>query len=190
MHGAQIGRRLSVHGRMNLYVHRAARITIGNDVRMKSGFGHNPVGAARRLGLWVGKDGHLRIGNGVAMSNCTIVCMNSVTIHDQAFIGGGVDIFDTDFHSIDPQLRQLRPDPDVRVASVIIGSRSFIGGRSIILKGVEIGAGAVIGAGSVVRQNVPAGEIWAGNPARPIGQVKPRSDKNRRPLTTGRVSEG
>ena len=38
----------------------------------------------------------------------------------------------------------------------------------IILKGVHIGNNVIIGAGSVVTKDIPANEIWAGNPARKI----------------------
>ena len=36
----------------------------------------------------------------------------------------------------------------------------------MILPGLTIGEGAMIGAGSVVTKDVPAGELWIGNPAR------------------------
>lgn len=47
-----------------------------------------------------------------------------------------------------------------------IGRNCFIGGRSMILPGVEIGDNCVVGAGSVVTKSVPPRCIVAGNPAR------------------------
>lgn len=49
-----------------------------------------------------------------------------------------------------------------------IGQNCFIGGRSLILPGVEIGDNCVVGAGSVVTRSVPPRSIVAGNPARVI----------------------
>lgn len=46
-----------------------------------------------------------------------------------------------------------------------IGSRCFIGGRSLILPGISIGDDCIVGAGSVVTRDVPDGSIVAGNPA-------------------------
>lgn len=47
-----------------------------------------------------------------------------------------------------------------------IGANCFIGGRSLILPGVEIGDNCVVGAGAVVTKSVPARSLVAGNPAR------------------------
>lgn len=47
-----------------------------------------------------------------------------------------------------------------------IGENCFIGGRSMILPGVNIGDNCVVGAGSVVTKSVPPRSVVAGNPAR------------------------
>lgn len=111
----------------------------------------------------------LRIGAGVRMSGTTICAAERVTIGDRCVIGADVIIADTDFHALDPVLRASPADAvHAAVRPVTIGSDVFIGGRSIILKGVQIGQGAVIGAGSVVAIDVPGGMTVAGNPARII----------------------
>ena len=52
-----------------------------------------------------------------------------------------------------------------------IGEDVFIGAHSIILKGVTIGARSIVGAGSVVTKDIPADEVWAGNPAKCIRKL-------------------
>ncbi|WP_236019550.1 acyltransferase [Fuscibacter oryzae] len=47
-----------------------------------------------------------------------------------------------------------------------IGEDAFIGGRSIILPGVEIGAGSMVAVGSVVTKSVPPRTLVGGNPAK------------------------
>ena len=44
----------------------------------------------------------------------------------------------------------------------------WIGAGSVLLSGVKIGRGAIVAAGSVVTKDVPACEIWGGNPAAKI----------------------
>ena len=53
----------------------------------------------------------------------------------------------------------------------IIEDDVLIGANSVILEGVRIGAGAVVAAGSVVTQDVPAGVVVAGSPAKIIKDV-------------------
>jgi acetyltransferase-like isoleucine patch superfamily enzyme len=55
---------------------------------------------------------------------------------------------------------------DERRAGITIGDNVWIGCGVTVLPGCEIGSNAVVGAGSIVTKNVPAGTIWAGNPAR------------------------
>ena len=54
-------------------------------------------------------------------------------------------------------------------APVVIDDYVFIGPRTIILPGVTIGKGSVVAAGSVVTKSVPAQKIFAGIPAKHIG---------------------
>lgn len=49
-----------------------------------------------------------------------------------------------------------------------IGRNCFIGGRSLILPGVEIGDNCVVGSGAVVTRSVPPRSLVVGNPARII----------------------
>ena len=52
-----------------------------------------------------------------------------------------------------------------------IGDDVWIGGGSLILKGVSIGDRAIIAARSVVTKDVPADTVVAGNPARIVKQL-------------------
>lgn len=47
-----------------------------------------------------------------------------------------------------------------------IGDNVFIGTGVIISKACNIGDNAIVGAGSIVTKDIPANEIWAGNPAK------------------------
>lgn len=53
-----------------------------------------------------------------------------------------------------------------------IGQDVFIGEGAMILAVQKIGDGAVIGARSVLTKNVGPYEVWAGNPAKKIGERK------------------
>jgi serine O-acetyltransferase len=53
-------------------------------------------------------------------------------------------------------------------ARTVIGNDVRIGAGAIILGPLRISDRAVIGAGAIVTKDVPAGEVWAGNPARRI----------------------
>lgn len=117
------------------------------------------------MNLWIGPGAELIVGDRVGLSNSTIVCLQAVTIGDHSLIGGDTRIYDTDFHSLDPEMRARPGNPGARTAPVTIAARSFIGGHSTLLKGSTIGESAVVGAGSVVRGDVPAGQVWSGNPA-------------------------
>ena len=87
-----------------------------------------------------------------------------VTIGDDCFIGPNVGIY-TACHSTNPVERNTRRE---WAMPVTIGDNCWIGGGVTILPGVTIGDGCTIGAGSVVVNDIPAGSLAVGNPARVI----------------------
>lgn len=148
-------------------------LVIGSNFAMNNGTQRNAIGTASRCTFYTTPNATIIIGNNVGMSQTTIISTNHVSIGDNVKLGGGVKIYTTDFHSLNPDLRK-DPSQDIRnrkEAPVTIGNNAFIGAFSIILKGVTIGENSIVGAGSVVTKQIPANQIWAGNPARFIREV-------------------
>lgn len=51
---------------------------------------------------------------------------------------------------------------------VRVGEAAYLGMNAAVREGIAIGAGATVGMGAAVLRNVPAGDTWAGVPARPL----------------------
>lgn len=153
-------------------VRNEGNISIGDNCFIRCRPSSSRVGQGKRTFLVTTKpESEIRIGNHVGMSHVSINAMDSIIIEDDVVIGGGTCIWDSDFHSIEYEHRNSYPDIHVQHSPVLIKKGVWIGGGSIILKGVTIGECSVIGAGSVVTKNVPPYEVWAGNPARFIRKV-------------------
>jgi acetyltransferase-like isoleucine patch superfamily enzyme len=153
---------------------RSGRCIIDIGFTMNNGLKGNPIGRPQPCVFFVDKEAELIIGKNVGISSTALVAHKSITIGDNVKIGGGVCIYDTDFHSINSGIRS-NPLLDRKFENkrpVKICDNVFIGSHSTILKGVTIGENSVIGACSVVTKNVPADEIWAGNPARFIKKIE------------------
>ncbi len=163
------GNNLQINGEISISSN--GNLTIGNDCTLNSGIYYNPIGGDIITRLIVKNSGTLSIGNNVGISNSTIYSTNSIVIKDNVLIGGGTKVWDTDFHSIDPIVRMCDGDNEINSKPIIIEEFAFIGGNSIVLKGVTIGKNSIIGAGSVVSGNIPPNEIWAGNPAKFIKKI-------------------
>jgi len=157
----------SIKGKINL-VNRG-QITFGYGCIINGKNKYNPIGYGDGCNFVAENGAKIAVGKNVGMSNCTLYSRESITIGDNVLLGGGVKIYDTDFHSLDAKYRGKTEDKKhTKNKPVIIEDSVFVGAGTIILKGVNIGAQAVIGAGSVVTKDIPAGEIWAGNPAKKI----------------------
>lgn len=171
--GIRIGREIIWLGMPILTRIQGSAIEIGDRCLICSRSSQTALGVSHPVVLrTLRPTARLQIGAGVRMSGTTICAAKQVTIGDRCVIGTDVIISDTDFHALDPAIRSSASDANCAACSpVTIEPDVFIGGRSIILKGVQIGQRAVIGAGSVVTFAVPPGVIVAGNPARVIGSV-------------------
>jgi acetyltransferase-like isoleucine patch superfamily enzyme len=155
-----------------LFVSNSGTITIGRNVVINSSKYKNIIGGDHRTSLVVKNNALLLIGDNVRISNSAIYAARSVVIGENTMIGGSSKIWDTDFHSLNSMERLKNPNLNYKSEGITIGKNVFIGGFTMILKGVNIGDEAIIGAGSVVSKDIPAGEIWAGNPARFIRKLK------------------
>ncbi len=161
-------------GLPRLAVSLGGQLKIGPSFKMNNREYANPIGRFNRCSFFIGKKGKLEIGKNVGISSSTIVCQNNIEIGDNVKIGGNVVIYDTDFHSLNPQNRLFSKSDieDTNILPIKIGNNAFIGAHSTILKGVTIGENAIVGACSVVTKSIPKNEIWAGNPAKFIKNIE------------------
>ena len=112
----------------------------------------------------------VKIGNNVTIK-CGVQIWDGITLEDNVMIGSNVT-FTNDLY---PRSK----NKDWKLLRTIVCKGATVGAGSTILPGITIGESAMIGAGSVVTKDVPAGEIWVGNPARFIRKV----DKNKGDMT-------
>jgi acetyltransferase-like isoleucine patch superfamily enzyme len=163
----------SNHGWPRVNVGRGGKCVLGKGFKSNNREMSNPIGRFNRCSLIVGNKGTLIIGKNVGMSSVAIVCHHHIEIGDNVNLGGNVVIYDTDFHSLDAESRlDSKTDKAGTITAAIkIGNSVFIGGHATILKGVEIGENSIVGACSVITKNIPANEIWAGNPAKLVRTI-------------------
>lgn len=97
------------------------------------------------------------IGDNVTIKS-GVQLWNGIIIEDNVFVGANVSFTNDKY----PRSK----NSDWELLPTIIKKGASIGAGSTILPGLTIGENAFIGAGSVVTKNVPAGELWQGNPAK------------------------
>ena len=132
------------------------------------------IGDGSKIGTFVEIQKRSRVGRNCKVSSHTFIC-EGVTLEDGVFVGHGV-MFTNDLH---PRAvnndGSLQTSADWQIVETRVRRNASIGSNASILCGVEIGEGAMVGAGAVVSKCIPAGEIWAGVPARKIGTRNERS---------------
>ena len=105
----------------------------------------------------------VKIGNNVTIK-CGVQLWDGLRVEDDVFIGANVS-FTNDRYTRSKQY-------PATFEKTVIRKGASIGAGSVVLCGVEIGEKAMIGAGSVVTKDVPAGELWVGNPARFVRKLE------------------
>jgi acetyltransferase-like isoleucine patch superfamily enzyme len=152
--------RYPVHGNV-LECLRDGRLEIGSQTLLEPG-----------CWITIGEQGRVRIGDGCFLNLGTMVAaIDSVEIGDHVmlanhcFVGDGAHRFD------DPAL-PITWQGFTSKGPVRIGSNCWFGTGCVVTSGVTVGDRCVIGANSVITQDIPAGTIAAGAPARAIREIE------------------
>ena len=170
---------IGMRGRVNLT--EGGRITVKERAWVQGGYrltvdrkGCIVIGARSHLG-----DGarlHAMAGGRIILEDdcwlnhsVEVVSRGEVRVGRWTRIGPGVYLIDHD-HQTNRELRII--DQGYKVSPIILGLDCWVGARAILLRGAGIGDGGVLAAGAVLTKSVPPGEIWAGVPARKIGERK------------------
>ncbi|MFD2091853.1 acetyltransferase [Blastococcus deserti] len=109
------------------------------------------VGAGTVLHAGVVLTAAVRVGRHVAVMPQVVLTHDDV-VADHATFGAGVRL----------------------AGRVTVGDAAYLGSGALVREGRRVGAGAVVGMGSTVLHDVPAGEVWAGSPAR---RLRPATDQ-------------
>lgn len=159
--------------------HRRSHMSFGPGLHLRSSVRSNPLGPNHPVVLATWKEGScLEVGANFAMTGGTLCAAERIVIGNNVIVGANTTVVDTDFHPLTPEGRRLDGAAG-RSAPIMIEDDVFIGMNCLVLKGVTIGRGSVIGAGSVVANDVPAGVIVAGNPARLVRALNSGFTDNR-----------
>lgn len=128
-------------------------------------------------GCWLtlGPEARIEIGQGCFLNrNTMLAALERIEIGDHVMFANGCFVGDSDHRYDDPDRPVTHQGFEPR-GPVRIGASCWFGVNCVVTGGVEIGERAVIGANSVVTQDIPAGVIAAGAPARVIREIEFRT---------------
>ncbi|MEO9662540.1 acyltransferase [Maribacter dokdonensis] len=144
-----------------LYITWPHRVKLGNNCQLEENiyFKHD--------GVW-GKGFSILIQDNVFIgSNCEFNITERIEIGKDSKIASGCRFIDHN-HST-----ELLPKAKRKIdtsSKIILHEDVWLGVNVVVLMGVEIGKSAIVAAGAVVTKSIPENEIWAGVPARKIGE--------------------
>jgi acetyltransferase-like isoleucine patch superfamily enzyme len=150
----KLGRNVRLHGFVNLY-----GCEIGDDVK---------------IGTFVEIQKGVKIGNRCKISSHTFIC-EGVTLEDEVFVGHNVTFTNDRYPRASNENGELQTEADWACIRTLVKRGASIGSGATLLCGITIGENAMIGAGSVVTRDVPPDTVVAGNPARVVKSLVPKS---------------
>lgn len=164
MRFASVGEKVAISDRASFY--NCGRIYLGNNVRIDDFC----VLSAGSGGISIGSYIHIAV-------YCSLIGAGAIKLDDFANLSSRVAIYSsTDDFSGEWMTNPTVPSSLTRVvhASVTVGRHAVIGSGSVILPGVTLGDGVAVGALSLVKHDCEPFGVYAGVPARRIGERKQR----------------
>ena len=150
MQGASFGRKVRARGRA-VSAGGVGEMVLGDRITFR--------GVESRIHLVVSNGGHLRIGSGCFFNAGVMVhATKLIEFGEGCLIGDGCRIADSNFHNV-------HEGSQTRSSAIRLGDNVWLGAGAIVLPGVSIGSHSIVAAGSVVFEDMPAKQIWRGNPA-------------------------
>lgn len=142
------------------------RVTTGHHVLIREG---TTIGDDATVGTHVVIDGSTSIGSGVSIQSGVYIPVGTV-IGDHCFLGPNAVL--TNDKSMGSYIRGIL-DRDTALKGPVLERAVRVGANSTILPEVTLGQESVVGAGAVVVDDVPAGHVVVGVPARFVTTVSP-----------------
>ena len=176
----EVGSKARFCGSISWKIDNPCTCKIGKGFIITGGYGINSISPTEGSCIQVREGSTLSIGDYCGFSSTCISCHEKISIGNYVTIGAGTLINDSNDHCIDNLERRkergvggvARRLLNIKNKPITIEDDVFIGARCIINKGVTIGARSIIAAGSVVACNIPSDQIWGGNPAKFIKELK------------------
>ena len=159
---------VTLHGKPIIYKEPGSVIRMGKNVVLTSDSETNMAGINHPVIIATySKNAEVILEDNVGMSGVSINCVSRCVFKEGVMLGANVNVWDTDFHLVDPVKRSHQKSIlEAKTAPIILERNVWIGANTTVLKGVTIGENTVVGAMSLVNRNLPANSLCAGNPAK------------------------
>ena len=165
---------VTLHGKPIIQKEPGSVIRMGKGVVLTSDSKVNTAGINHPVIIAThSKDAEIVLENNVGMSGVSINCVNRCIFKEGVMLGANVNVWDTDFHPVDPQQRiHQNSILDAKTSPIVVEQNVWVGANTTILKGVTIGKNTVVGAMSLVNKSLPPDSVCAGIPASKINDLK------------------